>query len=84
MNRIDDLEDIIKILIDILENNNISKDVIRLELRKYHYCYDCLNHYRGCKCDEISNNSLNESSSYDDNYTSSEDSNNSDLDKYPK
>lgn len=76
--RITDLEDIIKILIYMLENNNVSKDIIKLELRKYHYCYDCYNHYRGCKCgDELDNNSDNsdnnsDNSSVDDNYTSSE------------
>ena len=73
--RIEDLEDIIKILIYMLENNNVSKDIIKLELRKHHYCSDCYNHYRGCKCDEIldnSDNSDNSDSEIDDNYTSSE------------
>ncbi len=69
MNRIEDLEDIIKILVSMLERNNVSKDIIRLELRTYHYCYDCMNHYRGCRCDEKSSSSLTES--YDDSYTSS-------------
>ncbi len=67
MNRdIEDLEDIIRILIDMLIINNISKDNIILELRKYHYCFNCRNHYRGCKCNESS-----ESDNIDDNYTSS-------------
>jgi hypothetical protein len=84
MNRIEDLEDIVKILVCMLERNNISEDNIRLELRIFHYCYDCMNHYRGCKCSEISSNSEDESSqsdSYDDDYTSSPDSNisNSDI-----
>ncbi len=78
--RITDLEDIIKILIYMLENNNVSKDIIKLELRKYHYCYDCYNHYRGCKCGEEVDNNLDNSdnsdssdnSSVDDTYTSSE------------
>ncbi len=73
--RIDDLEDIITILIYMLENNNVSKDDIKLELKKYHYCFDCVNHYRSCKCGEdLSSNSENssDSESVDDNYTSSE------------
>ncbi len=82
MNRIEDLEDIIKILVNMLERNNISKDVIRLELRTYHYCSDCMNHYRGCKCDEESSESSSISESYDDSYISSshsEDYNDSDI-----
>ena len=67
MNRdMEDLEDIIRILIDMLIINNVSKETIILELRKYHYCFDCRNHFRGCKCNESSE------SDYDiDNYTSS-------------
>lgn len=67
MNRdMEDLEDIIRILIDMLIINNVSKETIVLELRKYHYCFDCRNHFRGCKCNESSE------SEYDnDNYTSS-------------
>jgi hypothetical protein len=63
---IEDLEDIIKILIHMLESNNISKDNIKLELRKYHYCFDCINHYRSCKCGEDITDSED-----NDNYTSS-------------
>ncbi len=63
---LEDLEDIIRILIDMLITNNVSKETIILELRKYHYCFDCRNHYRGCKCNESS-----ESENIDDNYTSS-------------
>uniref|UniRef100_A0A6C0HVJ3 Uncharacterized protein n=1 Tax=viral metagenome TaxID=1070528 RepID=A0A6C0HVJ3_9ZZZZ len=67
MNRdMEDLEDIIRILIDMLIINNVSKETIILELRKYHYCFDCRNHFRGCKCNESS-----ESDNIDDNYTSS-------------
>ncbi len=85
MNRIEDLEDIIKILISMLERNNVSKDKIKLELRMYHYCYDCMNHYRGCKCNEdtiSSNDSSSITQSYNDSYTSSsqsEDYNDSDI-----
>ncbi len=71
--RIDDLEDIIKILISMLENNNISKDIIKFELRKHHYCFDCNNHFRGCKCGEDNDNSEYDTSSIelDEDYTSS-------------
>ncbi len=76
MNRIEDLEDIIKVLINMLENNNISKDNIKLELRKYHYCVDCCNHFRGCKCGEEEDEYTSEYESINDDYTSSECSNN--------
>ena len=79
--RIEDLEDIIKILIDLLKMNKLTPYFIKLELRKYHYCYDCMNHFRSCKCgEETSSNSSNssnsnnniDSASVDDTYTSSE------------
>ncbi len=77
-NRIDDLEDIINVLVDML-NNFVSKEQIKLQLRKYHYCFDCMNHYRSCKCGESNSESdsdSNNESEYsdkepDDNYTSS-------------
>ena len=80
MNRIEDLEDIIKVLINMLENNNVSKDDIKIELRKYHYCFDCVNHFRGCKCGEEEKDETSEYESIDDNYTSSECSNNDESD----
>jgi len=71
--RIDDLEDIIKILINLLKINKLTDYFIKLELRKYHYCYDCMNHFRSCKCGEkSSDDSDNDDESVDDNYTSSE------------
>ncbi len=86
MNKIYDLEDIIKILVSMLEKNNISKEIIKLELRTYHYCSDCMNHYRGCKCNEnhSENHSNNNSdnSSIDDNYTSSSCSNENHSDNH--
>ena len=83
--RIEDLEDIIKILIDLLKMNKLTHDFIKLELRQYHYCYDCMNHFRSCKCGEDTSNtnqndinSDSNSSSVNDNYTSSEYSDNDD------
>jgi hypothetical protein len=69
--RIEDLEDIIKILVSMLEKNNVSKEIIKLELRIYHYCSDCMNHYRGCKCNENHSENHSDNSSINDNYTSS-------------
>ena len=76
--RIEDLEDIIKILINLLKINKFTPDFIKLELRHYHYCYDCMNHFRSCKCEEDTNNTNNINNInnmdniIDDNYTSSE------------
>ncbi len=78
MNRIEDLEDIIKILVSMLEKNNVSKEIIKLELRIYHYCSDCMNHYRGCKC----NNSDNHSDNHSDNNSDNNSENNSINDNY--
>ncbi len=82
--RIEDLEDIIRILINTLENKDVSIEEIKLLLRTYHYCYDCMNHYRVCKCGESSDNddtceSSESSESIDDKYTSSECNSVSDL-----
>ncbi len=66
---VEDLEDIVKILIDMLINTNISKDEIILTLRKYHYCFDCRNHFRNCTCN---NKNTSEDSESNDDYTSSE------------
>ncbi len=72
--RIEDLEDIIKILINLLKINNLTPEFIKLELRQYHYCYDCINHFKSCKCGEEQSSDSNniDSDSIDDNYTSSE------------
>jgi hypothetical protein len=48
----EDLEDIIKVLIDLLEEKNISLDKITLRLRENHYCINCKQHFNRCKCDE--------------------------------
>jgi hypothetical protein len=80
--RIEDLEDIIKILINLLKINKFTPDFIKLELRHYHYCYDCMNHFRSCKCEEDTNNNINNMDNIiDDNYTSSEYDDDDDDDK---
>lgn len=84
MNRIEDLEDIIKILVDMLQDYNVSQDIIKLKLREYHYCFDCMNHYRSCKCDELSNSDVNSSSDINDNYTSSSNDDSDDSDDSEK
>ncbi len=77
-----DMEDIIRILIDMLYAKNVEFDIIMDTVRKAHYCIFCMQHYKGCDCDfskvaissdsECSNHSTRSSSSIDDDYTSSE------------
>lgn len=72
-----DMEDIIRILIDMLYAKNVEFDTIMDTVRKAHYCIFCMQHYKGCDCDfskvAISSDSECEhSSSVDDDYTSSE------------
>ncbi len=77
-----DMEDIIRILIDMLYAKNVEFDTIMDTVRKAHYCIFCMQHYKGCDCDfskvaissdsECSNHSTRSSSSIDDDYTSSE------------
>ena len=70
----DDLIDIIKILIDLLDDYENTK----LKLREFHYCIDCKQHFNRCKCDEPEEegDNVSYSSSYsniDDTYISSSD-----------
>lgn len=73
-----DMEDIIRILIDMLYAKNVEFDTITDTVRKAHYCIFCMQHYKGCDCDfskvAISSDSecSNHSTSIDDDYTSSE------------
>ena len=73
-----DMEDIIRILIDMLYAKNVEFDTIMDTVRKAHYCIFCMQHYKGCDCDfskvAISSDSecSNHSTSIDDDYTSSE------------
>ena len=80
-----DMEDIIRILIDMLYAKNVEFDTIMDTVRKAHYCIFCMQHYKGCDCDfskvAISSDSESGKStvSVDDDYTSSEsEKNNSD------
>lgn len=72
----EDMEDIIRILIDILDNMNIDFNTVMLKVRDKHYCLFCMQHYRHCKCDfanvDISSDSESVHSFTDDDYTSSE------------
>ncbi len=69
----DDLIDIIKILIDLLDDYENTK----LKLRQFHYCIDCKQHFNRCKCDETEDDNVSSSSSsysnIDDTYISSSD-----------
>ena len=59
----EDLEDIIKVLIDLLEEKNVSLDKITLRLRENHYCINCKQHFNRCKCDESESPDSSESES---------------------
>ena len=76
----EDMEDIIRILIDMFDNMNVDFNTVMLKVRDKHYCLFCMQHYRHCKCDfanvAISSDSESEhssaNSSTDEDYTSSE------------
>ena len=67
----DDMEDIIKILIDLLDDN----EYVKLKLRQFHYCINCKQHFNRCKCDDEEDEEEYDTSSIDDTYTSSSDDN---------
>ncbi len=85
MNNIEDLEDIIKILIDLFHNEGISFDELKAKVAEQHFCLICKKHFNRCKCDnspsptnsDVSSDSESEdnlsvsSSEVDDNYSSS-------------
>jgi hypothetical protein len=58
------LEDIVKILIDMLLEKKVTHDEITLRLRQYHFCIYCLKHYRECSCDDESSSSSSVLSDY--------------------
>ena len=62
----EDMEDIIKLLIDLLDNVDIKYDVVTLKLREYHYCIKCMQHFRGCKCEFVSSSSSSSSEELSD------------------
>lgn len=58
----EDLEDVIKILIDLLKNKKVSNDEITLKLRENHYCINCKQHFNRCKCDDSDSPDLDSAS----------------------
>ena len=47
----EDLEDIIKILIDLFHNEGISFDELKAKVAEQHFCLTCKKHFNRCKCD---------------------------------
>ncbi len=86
---INDMEDIIKLLIDLLHNESISFQELKKTVAEHHYCLLCKQHFNRCKCDnspspsnsdvdsESESDNLSVSSSeVDSKYSSSPDSDN--------
>ncbi len=84
MNNTEDLEDIIKILIDLFHNEGISSQELKQKVAEQHFCLTCKKHFNRCKCDnspsptnsdvsdsESEDNLSVSSSEVDDNYSSS-------------
>jgi hypothetical protein len=82
----EDLEDIIKILIDLFHNEGTPFDELKRKVAEHHYCLTCKKHFNRCKCDnspsptnsdvsdsESSDDLSVSSSEVDDNYSSSPD-----------
>ncbi len=81
----EDLEDIIKILIDLFHNEGTSFDELKRKVAEQHFCLTCKKHFNRCKCDnspsptnsdvsdsdDSSDNLSVSSSEADDNYSSS-------------
>ncbi len=87
MNNYEDLEDIIKILVDLFHNEGISFEELKTKVAEQHFCLSCKKHFNRCKCDnspsptnsdvsESSDNLSVSSSEIDDNYSSSPDEDN--------
>ncbi len=87
MNNYEDLEDIIKILVDLFHNEGISFEELKTKVAEQHFCLSCKKHFNRCKCDnspsptnsdvsESSDNLSVSSSEVDDNYSSSPDEDN--------
>lgn len=70
---INDMEDIIRILVDMLDNAHVKYELVKLKLRENHYCITCMQHFKNCKCgDNSSESESSQSSSMSDDYTSSD------------
>ncbi len=69
----DDMEDIIRLLVSLLDDKRVDYETVKLKLREYHYCVDCCQHYKRCICDENENSeSESSTSSITEDYESSE------------
>ncbi len=51
MNNTEDLEDIIKILIDLFNNEGLSFEELKAKVAEQHFCLSCKKHFNRCKCD---------------------------------
>jgi hypothetical protein len=70
MNNTDDLEDIIKILIDLFHNEGIPFEELKNKVAEHHFCLTCKKHFNRCKCDNSpspTNSDVSESESDSDN-----------------
>ena len=66
----EDLEDIIKILIDLFHNEGTSFDELKNKVAENHYCLTCKKHFNRCKCDNSpspTNSDVSDSDESDDN-----------------
>lgn len=75
----DDMEEIIRILVCLLDHKKVDFEYIKLKLRENHFCIDCNQHYKRCICgtENTTTESCETSSiSSNDDYESSEVSDN--------
>ena len=71
----DDMEDIVRLLVSMLDDRKVEYETVKLKLREYHYCIDCCQHYKRCVCDDEvdeSDTSSATSSITEEDYESSE------------
>jgi hypothetical protein len=70
MSNTEDLEDIIKILIDLFHNEGISFEELKVKIAEQHFCLSCKKHFNRCKCDNSpspTNSDVSDSESESDN-----------------
>ena len=69
----DDMEDIVRLLVSMLDDKRVEYENVKLKLREYHYCIDCCQHYKRCVCDmNDTSESGSSTSSITEDYESSE------------